>query len=242
MESHQRGARRGRGNSTNRGRGRGRGAGRGRGNERERHDQGVAQVGRQRQYRDNNEPQVPKPEKVQPINRHDATPSKQPPKELSSHQPKLELPSQSKQPLPSQSKQPPSQPKQLLPSPSKAKPDSSSDKYKLATPCTTIATTKPGVAPERKPPVRPGFGRKGRPIRLEANHFELTLPKGEIYHYDVEITPGKYPSHINRKVIKVIAEKHRSKLDNCKLAFDGKKNLYTSRPLPSVNRKDKVSS
>ena len=191
MESHQRSTRGGRGN---RGRGRGRGAGRGRGNERERHDQGVPQVGRQRQYRDNNEPQA-KPEKVQP--KHDATPSKQPPKELSSHQPKLELPSQSKQPLPSQSK---------------AKPDSSREKYKLldvATPCTTIATTKPGVAPERKPPARPGFGRKGRPIRLEANHFELTLPKGEIYHYDVEITPGKYPSHINRKVIKVIAEKHR---------------------------------
>ena len=98
----------------------------------------------------------------------------------------------------------------------------------------SLATFKP------KPPLRPGFGSNGRQIMLEANHFQISLPKGEIYHYDVEISPGNFSSTINRKVIKVIEEKYRKQLDDCKLAFDGKKNLYTSRKLSSVNGKDKV--
>ena len=94
----------------------------------------------------------------------------------------------------------------------------------------------------RDPPERPGLGTKGRKIELVANHFKLQFPRQScVYHYDVDILPGKCPRHINRQVIRQLQEMNKRQLNNCKLAFDGKKNLYTSKPLPSVNKGSKVS-
>ncbi len=95
----------------------------------------------------------------------------------------------------------------------------------------------------RDPPSRPGYGRIGRSIQLHANHFQVKFPRdSSIYHYDVIIKPEKCPSRINREVIHNLQESNKHALNNCKLAFDGKKNLYTSKPLPpSVNMRDIVS-
>jgi hypothetical protein len=71
---------------------------------------------------------------------------------------------------------------------------------------------------------------------LRVNHFGITLPRdGCIYHYDVTITPSSCPKWINGEVIRAIEEEHHQALVGCKLAFDGMKSLYTSRPLPSIN-------
>lgn len=47
-------------------------------------------------------------------------------------------------------------------------------------------------------PRRPGIGMEGRKILLRANHFQMKIPHGDIYHYDVTIAPEKCPRRVNR--------------------------------------------
>lgn len=49
-----------------------------------------------------------------------------------------------------------------------------------------------------KPPSRPDFGTMGRTIKLQANFFEMEIPKLEVYHYDIDIKPEKCPRRVNR--------------------------------------------
>lgn len=51
-----------------------------------------------------------------------------------------------------------------------------------------------------KPPSRPDFGTMGRTIKLQANFFEMEIPKLEVYHYDIEIKPEKCPRRVNRYI------------------------------------------
>ena len=47
-------------------------------------------------------------------------------------------------------------------------------------------------------PRRPNLGREGRGIQLRANHFQITMPRGYVQHYDVSIQPDKCPRKVNR--------------------------------------------
>ncbi|XP_077490052.1 protein argonaute-2-like [Amblyomma americanum] len=100
-------------------------------------------------------------------------------------------------------------------------------------------------------PQRPQHGTLGRKINLLANHFEIQLPEGSFYHYDVTILSSskkeeaKAPddkkmrclsTRINRLVIQSLVEKYRGELRNCLPAFDGRKNLYTRKELPFKER------
>lgn len=49
-----------------------------------------------------------------------------------------------------------------------------------------------------KPPQRPDFGTMGRTIKLQANFFEMEIPKLEVYHYEIDIKPEKCPRRVNR--------------------------------------------
>lgn len=49
-------------------------------------------------------------------------------------------------------------------------------------------------------PRRPNIGSEGRIITLRANHFQITMPRGFLHHYDITITPDKCPRKINRYV------------------------------------------
>lgn len=49
-----------------------------------------------------------------------------------------------------------------------------------------------------QPPRRPGLGTVGKPIRLLANHFQVQIPKIDVYHYDIDIKPEKRPRRVNR--------------------------------------------
>lgn len=51
-----------------------------------------------------------------------------------------------------------------------------------------------------QPPRRPGLGTVGKPIRLLANHFQVQIPKIDVYHYDIDIKPEKRPRRVNRWV------------------------------------------
>ncbi|XP_049523406.1 protein argonaute-2-like isoform X2 [Dermacentor silvarum] len=112
------------------------------------------------------------------------------------------------------------------------------------------------VVPKRTAfPQRPKHGQLGRAIQLVANHFEIELPHGDVYHYDVAIvSPSKkeeakapdqkkmrcLSTRINRLVIQNLVAKYRGELNKCLPAFDGRKNLYTRKPLPFKERTFKV--
>lgn len=49
-------------------------------------------------------------------------------------------------------------------------------------------------------PRRPNLGREGRPIGLRANHFQISMPRGFVHHYDVNIQPDKCPRKVSISV------------------------------------------
>ncbi|KAF2350248.1 Protein argonaute Mid domain [Trinorchestia longiramus] len=85
-------------------------------------------------------------------------------------------------------------------------------------------------------PRRPNLGREGRPITLRANHFQITMPRGYVQHYDVSIQPDKCPRKVNREIIETMVQSFPRIFSNLKPVFDGRSNLYTRDPLP-INEK-----
>lgn len=49
-------------------------------------------------------------------------------------------------------------------------------------------------------PRRPNLGHEGRPIMLRANHFQISMPRGFVHHYDVNIQPDKCPRKVSKLV------------------------------------------
>lgn len=76
-------------------------------------------------------------------------------------------------------------------------------------------------------PRRPNYGRNGYPILLRANHFQITMPRGFLHHYDITITPDKCPRKINREIIETMVQAYNKLFSNIKPVFDGRKNMYT---------------
>lgn len=88
----------------------------------------------------------------------------------------------------------------------------------LMTPMAPMAPVPPMMPPTQQPPPmasatpqaaapelpmfvcprRPNLGREGRPIMLRANHFQISMPRGYIHHYDISIQPDKCPRKVNR--------------------------------------------
>lgn len=81
-------------------------------------------------------------------------------------------------------------------------------------------------------PRRPNIGTDGRVITLRANHFQITMPRGFLHHYDVTITPDKCPRKINREIIETMVQAYSKIFSNQKPVFDGRKNMYTRDDLP----------
>jgi eukaryotic translation initiation factor 2C len=98
----------------------------------------------------------------------------------------------------------------------------------------------PGAGPstiEMVPPVfvcprRPNIGTDGRIITLRANHFQITMPRGFLHHYDITITPDKCPRKINREIIETMVQSYSKIFGTQKPVFDGRKNMYTRDDLP----------
>uniref|UniRef100_A0A8C0EFS6 Argonaute RISC catalytic component 2 n=1 Tax=Bubo bubo TaxID=30461 RepID=A0A8C0EFS6_BUBBB len=84
-----------------------------------------------------------------------------------------------------------------------------------------------------KPPPRPDFGTSGRTIKLQANFFEMDIPKIDIYHYELDIKPEKCPRRVNREIVEHMVQHFKTQIfGDRKPVFDGRKNLYTAMPLP----------
>ncbi|XP_067145142.1 protein argonaute-1-like [Centruroides vittatus] len=92
---------------------------------------------------------------------------------------------------------------------------------------------------------RPGIGKEGEPIRLLSNYYPIEFPRGEIFHYEVEInmentnqsTKKKYKcqnTKMRRKIMDTLFTANATFSDFYP-AFDGMKNIYTRNPLPIVS-------
>ncbi|XP_072265525.1 protein argonaute-4 [Pyxicephalus adspersus] len=93
----------------------------------------------------------------------------------------------------------------------------------------------PGPPPTNlfQPPRRPGLGTLGKPIRLLANHFQVQIPKIDVYHYDVDIKPEKRPRRVNREVVDTMVRHFKMQIfGDRQPGYDGKRNMYTAHPLP----------
>lgn len=100
-----------------------------------------------------------------------------------------------------------------------------------------VATAPPAAAdlPIFTCPRRPNLGREGRPIVLRANHFQISMPRGYVHHYDINIQPDKCPRKVNREIIVTMVHAYSKIFGVLKPVFDGRNNLYTRDPLPIGN-------
>jgi len=92
-----------------------------------------------------------------------------------------------------------------------------------------------GSQPHFLCPRRPNLGREGRPIMLRANHFQISMPRGYIHHYLINIQPDKCPRKVNRDIIETMVHAYGKIFNNLKPVFDGRNNMYTREPLPIGN-------
>lgn len=81
--------------------------------------------------------------------------------------------------------------------------------------------------------LRPGPGRSGKPVNVRANFFEITaFGTQNIHHYDVQIDPPDTPVPILRKVWKAFEDTQgQGTFINHKVIFDGRKNVFSPKPL-----------
>lgn len=91
-------------------------------------------------------------------------------------------------------------------------------------------------------PLRPGKGTTGSRCIVKANHFFAELPKKDLYHYDVSITPEVTSRGVNRAIMKELVKLYQaSLLDNRLPAYDGRKSLYTAGALPFNTKEFKIT-
>ncbi|XP_059051131.1 protein argonaute-2 isoform X1 [Achroia grisella] len=110
----------------------------------------------------------------------------------------------------------------------------------VATGTGAIGLVSPAAVPPPDLPVltcprRPNLGHEGRPIMLRANHFQITMPRGFVHHYDVNIQPDKCPRKVNREIVETMVHAYNKIFGALKPVFDGRNNLYTRDPLPIGN-------
>ena len=57
-----------------------------------------------------------------------------------------------------------------------------------------------------------------------------------LHHYDVAINPDKCPRRVNREIIDALVKMKTEYFENERPVFDGRKNLYSVKPLPGIGR------
>ncbi|KAG6828038.1 hypothetical protein H0H87_003026, partial [Tephrocybe sp. NHM501043] len=86
------------------------------------------------------------------------------------------------------------------------------------------------VIPDR--PLRPGFGTLGNPITLRANFFPVTLAKGPIYDYVVEISPTTDIKRIRGRLFELMERSPACAQHLPYIAHDRSQRLVSIKKLP----------
>ncbi|KAM6550112.1 hypothetical protein CsatB_021788 [Cannabis sativa] len=90
-------------------------------------------------------------------------------------------------------------------------------------------------------PVRPGYGTVGRKCVVKANHFLVKVAERDLCHYDVTITPEVTSKKVTREIINQLGNLYRaSHLGNLRVAYDGRKSIYTAGELPFSSKEFKI--
>lgn len=79
------------------------------------------------------------------------------------------------------------------------------------------------------------MGEVGRPIKLRANHFPISITNCYLHHYKVDIQPDSCPRKVNREIIQRMVHAYNKLFGKLKPVFDGHSNLYSKDPLPIGN-------
>ncbi|KAG6333722.1 hypothetical protein ID866_5365 [Astraeus odoratus] len=96
---------------------------------------------------------------------------------------------------------------------------------------------------------RSGYGKAGRPITVTSNFFNISLPKGNIHHYDAQpflpnsrlrvvttvvISPSEktLPARLNMDLVHHMMSVEAVDIFTPPAAYDGRKNLFAPRELP----------
>ncbi|KRX65228.1 Protein argonaute-2 [Trichinella sp. T9] len=77
-------------------------------------------------------------------------------------------------------------------------------------------------------PRRPSFGKLGDQICLRANHFQVRIPTGSLYHYELVIEPERY----HRDIIETMIQAYQKVFSNGRPVYDGKRSLFCKEMLP----------
>ncbi|PIL23265.1 Argonaute [Ganoderma sinense ZZ0214-1] len=96
-----------------------------------------------------------------------------------------------------------------------------------------------GISPEVTTigPKRSAFGQSGRALTVLTNHFDIQIPKHEIYHYNV-ISPSDnpLPTRLNLEIIEQLQTKVAPELFTPRIVYDGQKNIFSPRQLPLLSK------
>ena len=88
-------------------------------------------------------------------------------------------------------------------------------------------------------PLRPGFGKEGREIKLRANFFPVKVPKGPLYEYDVSISPtaGTAIRRVKRRIFQLAEQTPDWASAGLRgvVAHDHSSKLISARQLPPLS-------
>ncbi|XP_047328700.1 protein argonaute MEL1-like [Impatiens glandulifera] len=86
-------------------------------------------------------------------------------------------------------------------------------------------------------PDRPGYGTAGKKTMIRTNHFAVNVADSDIHQYDVSITPEVISKKVCRDIMNSLIDSYmESHLGKRLPAYDGRKSIYTSGPLPFVSK------
>ncbi|KAH9848679.1 argonaute-like protein [Lenzites betulinus] len=79
-------------------------------------------------------------------------------------------------------------------------------------------------------PSRPGFGTVGKPLKLRTNFFPITVPKGPIFEYDVNVNPWANNKRMRRRIYELAEQTDEWKKAGLtgKAAHDRGAKIYSS--------------
>jgi len=88
---------------------------------------------------------------------------------------------------------------------------------------------------------RPPPGTKGKKLVLWANFFKVAnFVQGNVYHYDVVCKPEVKSAPVLKRMITTSETDAKSPLFRLNPVFDGRRNMYTVRPIPGTANGNKV--
>ncbi|KAF8513192.1 Piwi domain-containing protein [Gautieria morchelliformis] len=83
-------------------------------------------------------------------------------------------------------------------------------------------------------PLRPGYGKEGKAIKVRANHFSmLKIPKGPIYEYKVSFHPEVKSKRIRRRLLEILEDAPEYEPYKSFTAHDWSEKLVAAKKLPS---------